>query len=182
MGRGFRLKEQEVEVLRAELERAHGNKEYALSLKLRTLLAVGDGRAQTLVADTFSVPLRTLQRWIQRYRVSGVTGLINGPYPGKHSRLSAEQKAELSTIIEEGPEKQDLETGVWTAPIIVDLVSRRFGIDYSASQIRRILHELGFSLQYPRQKLSKADRERQTRWLRAELPAIKKRPEQKAGW
>jgi transposase len=79
-------------------------------------------------------------------------------------------------MVRQGPENSGLDTGVWTAPIIADLVSLRFNIAYSPSQIRRLLHELGFSLQYPRQEPSEADKKRQATWLEEELPEIKKSP------
>ncbi len=72
-------------------------------------------------------------------------------YQGRPSRLSDEQMKELVDIVEAGPEVSGLDTGVWTSPIITDLVRRRFGIKYHPSQIRRILHKLGFSIQYPSQ-------------------------------
>jgi transposase len=78
-------------------------------------------------------------------------------------------------MIREGPENSGLDTGVWTAPIIAGLVKQRFGIAYSPSQIRRVLHELGFSLQYPRQELSQADKKRQATWIEEELPEVKKK-------
>lgn len=178
--RGFRLSGEQRNATRLALDSAHGNKEYALSLKLRSVLAVGEGRAQKEVAAVFKVPLRTLEWWIQQFRSQGISGLVNGPYAGKPSRLSAGQKSELGLIIEEGPEAHGLDTGVWTAPVVAELVSRRFGVRYSCSQVRRILHELGFSVQYPRQKLSQADKELQATWLREDLPAIKKKSVSKA--
>jgi transposase len=178
--RGFRLSEDQRSEMKTALEVAHGNKDYSLGLKLRSVLAAGEGRRQKKVAAVFNIPLRTLEWWIQRFRSGGIPGLVNGPYPGKASRLSAEQKFELALIIEHGPEAHGLDTGVWTAPVVADLLARRFGVKYSCSQVRRILHELGFSVQYPRQKLSQADKDRQTTWLRVELPAIKKKSERKA--
>jgi transposase len=178
--RGFSLSSEARDGMRLELDRAHGNKEYALSLKLRCVLAAGESRPQKEVAAIFKVPLRTLEWWIQQFRSEGISGLVNGPYAGKPSRLSAEQKSELALIIEEGPEAHRLDTGVWTAPVVSELVARRFGVRYSYSQVRRILHELGFSVQYPRQKLSQADKELQATWLREELPAIKKKSMRKA--
>lgn len=180
--RGFRLSREQTDALEFALDRAHGNKEYALSLKLRSLLAVGEGRTQKEVAAVFKVPLRTLEWWIRQYRSRGILGLVNGPYAGKPSRLSPEHKAELASFIEEGPEAHGLDTGVWTAPVIADLMARRFGVRYSYSQVRRILHELGFSVQYPRQKLSQADKERQATWLRNELPTIKKKSVRKVAF
>lgn len=173
--RGFRLGREQMGAMQLALDRAHGNKEYALSLKLRSVLAAGEGRTQKEVAAVFKVPLRTLEWWIRQFRSEGISGLVNGPYVGKSSRLSAEQKSELALIIEEGPEAHGLDTGVWTAPVVADMVARRFRVRYSCSQIRRILHELGFSVQYPRQKLSQADKELQATWLREEVPAIKKK-------
>ena len=107
----------------------------------------------------------------------GVGADLQGPYQGKKPRLSDEQMKELEDIIEAGPEASGLDTGVWTSPIIADLVRRRFGIKYHPSQIRRILHKLGFSIQYPKQRLSLADKALQGLWIRKELPAIKKSPE-----
>jgi transposase len=40
----------------------------------------------------------------------------------------------------------------------------------------RLLHQLGFSVQRPRKRLARADREAQEIWLKKRLPAIKKRP------
>ena len=82
-------------------------------------------------------------------------------------------------MIREGPENSGLDTGVWTAPIIADLVKQRFRIAYSPSQIRRVLHELGFSLQYPGRELSQADKKRQATWLEDELPEVKKKSKRK---
>jgi transposase len=93
--------------------------------------------------------------------------------------LSLEEKRELALIIKDGPEKSGLDTGVWTSPLIVDLVERSFEISYSASQIRRILHELGFSVQYPRRELAEADDKQQATWVQEELPAIKKKSAKK---
>ncbi len=42
--RGFTLNSEERDAVLLELDRAHGNKEYALSLKLRSVLAAGEGR------------------------------------------------------------------------------------------------------------------------------------------
>lgn len=145
-------------------------------IRLRSILLVHEGKTLRQVGQILEVARSTVERWIKRYRDLGVTGLlVRGPYQGKKPRLSLDQKRELAIMVRQGPEDSGLDTGVWTSPIIADLVKRRFGISYSPSQIRRVLHELGFSLQYPRQELSKADEKRQATWLEEELPEIKKK-------
>ena len=145
-------------------------------VRLRAVLLVHEGKTLEQVGQILEVARSTVERWIERYRSIGVTGLlVRGPYQGKKPRLSLDQKRELAMMVRQGPENSGLDTGVWTAPIIADLVKRRFGIAYSPSQIRRVLHELGFSLQYPRQELSQADKKRQATWLEEELPEVKKK-------
>lgn len=155
---------------------AKKRKDAEARVRLRAILLVHEGKTLEQVGRILEVARSTVQRWIDRYRCRGVTGLlVRGPYQGKKPRLSLAQKRELAVLIRQGPEDCGLDTGVWTAPIIADMVKRRLKIAYSASQIRRVLHELGFSLQYPRQELSQADKKRQATWLEEELPEIKKK-------
>lgn len=155
--------------------RAKKRKDSRARTRLRSILLICDGKTLEEVAQILEVSRSTVQRWIEKYRARGVTGLIvQGPHKGREPRLSLEQKRELALIIQDGPENSGLDTGVWTSPLIVGLVERSFGISYSASQIRRILHELGFSMQYPKRQLAEADKDRQATWVQEELPAIKK--------
>ena len=66
------------------------------------------------------------------------------------------------------------QSGVWTGPMVGDLVERRFGVRYHKHNIPRLLHQLGFSLQRPRKRLARADLAAQATWVRKTLPAIKK--------
>ena len=159
---------------------AKKRKDLEARVRLRAVLLVHEGKTLEQVGQILEVARSTVQRWIERYRRRGVTGLLlRGPYRGKKPRLSLDQKRELAMIIREGPENSGLDTGVWTALIIADLLNQRFRITYSPSQIRRVLHELGFSLQYPRQELSQADKIRQATWLEEELPEVKKKSKRK---
>ena len=73
------------------------------------------------------------------------------------------------------------DSGVWTGPMIGDLIEHRFGVRYHKHNVPRILHELGFSLQRPRKRLARADAEKQATWLRETFPAIKKKRSPVAG-
>jgi transposase len=175
--RGLRLDIEEYNHIVHHRYLAKKRKDFDSRVRLRSILLVHEGKTLAQVGQILEVARSTVQRWIERYRGTGVAGLlVRGPYQGKKPRLSLDQKRELAMVVRQGPENSGLDTGVWTSPIIADLVKRRFGIAYSPSQIRRVLHELGFSLQYPRQELSKADEKRQATWLEQKLPEIKKKP------
>jgi transposase len=172
---GLRLSKTQEIRLKAEFQIARALHDLDKYVRIQGLLLVHRGFRETEAADIIGVGRRTLQDWIHRYRNNGIEGLDKGPYPGGKSKLSDEQKSELAEIIAAGPEAAGYDTGVWIAPIVVELVKKRYGVSYSSSQIARILHDLKFSVQYPTKKFSKADEEAQEKWLTQELSEIKKK-------
>lgn len=173
---GLRLSEQERRDLVAQYQDARSQADVDMSLRIQALLLVSRGNRERDVAQVIGVGRRTLQDWIHRYRQKGIAGLTQGPFTGSKSRLTDEQKAELTRIIAAGPQEAGLDTGVWTTPIIVKLVRDLFGVSYHPDHMNKILHGLRFSVQYPAKKLSKADEKAQRTWRLEELPAIKKKP------
>lgn len=175
--RNFRISGR-VERRRIDRERrkAKKRKEHVVELRLRAIWEAGvEGRKQAEVADRCGVPLRTVEEWIKRYRREGCRGMRNRPIPGKPPRLTEKQRGKLKEAVLKGPEANGFDSGVWTAPMLVEWIWKKFHVRYSASQVRRILHALGFSVQYPRQVLSKANLKEQRRWMREEWPRIKKK-------
>ena len=73
-----------------------------------------------------------------RWNESGSDGLIPRFAGGKLSKLSAEQKKELRTLLE----AKDL----WHIGDVVDLISAKFDMEYSERQVRRILK--GFKMKH----------------------------------
>lgn len=171
---GLRLHAGQEAELKKKYQEAKGQKDLDMCLRIQGLLLVHRGNPETVAADMIGVGRRTLQDWIHRYRKRGISGIVKGPYLGGRSRLTEEQKAELSGIIAAGPEKAGLDTGVWVAPMVVNLVKDLYGVSYSVSQVGRILHKLRFSLQYPTRKPSKGDEKAEEQWRAEDLPAIKK--------
>jgi putative transposase len=154
---GLRLGIAQERDIKEEYQRARAQKDLDMCLSIQGLLLVHRGNPETVAADTIGVGRRTLQDWIQRYRKRGVPGLVKGSNPCGKSRLTERQRAELSRIIAAGPGEANLDTCVWMAPIVVELVKDLYGVSYSCSHVRRILHNLGFSLQYPTRRVSKTD-------------------------
>jgi|SRR5271157_2642131 len=173
---GLRLTEQQRSELSEEFQRARGDKDLDMCLRIQALLLVSKGSREIDAANIVGVGRRTVQDWIHLYRQGGIPGLAKGPFQGGKSKLTDEQKAELSRIIEAGPQGAGLDTGVWTTPIIVKLVKDLFGISYHPDYMGRLLHKLGYSVQYPGKRSSKTDENLQMTWRLNELPQIKKKP------
>jgi transposase len=127
------------------------------------------------IAEQLEVTRGSVNRWLQWFDAQGTEGLKPRKAPGPEPRMSPEQLSELATIIEAGPQSAGYATGVWTGPMVGDLIRRRYGVRYHNHYIPPLLHKLGFSVQRPRKRLARADRERQEYWLRTTFPQIKKK-------
>ena len=144
--------------------------------RARAVLGYIEGRRALEVAAELDVTRGSVNRWLRWYETLGVTGLLTGRPPGPAPRLSEAQRDALTALIEQGPVEAGYTSGVWTGPMIGDLIAQRFGVRYHNHHVPRLLHELGFSVQRPRRRLARADRKAQAVWLREKLPRIKKKP------
>lgn len=105
----------------------------------------------------------------------GAEGLRTGKAPGPRPKLSDAQREELRGVIERGPQEAGFSTGLWTGPMVGDLIRQRYGVRYHNHYVPELLHQLGFSVQRPRKRLARADAAAQDAWLRERFPAIKKK-------
>lgn len=99
-----------------------------------------------------------MNRWLQWYEALGVEALVSGTAPGPSHKLTEAQRSELTALVEAGPLVAGFPSGVWTGPMVGDLIERRFGVRYHKHNVPRLLHELGFSLQRPRKRQTGARR------------------------
>jgi transposase len=127
------------------------------------------------LAIDYDVTRGSVNRWLQWYEAMGVEGLLTGKPPGPSPKLDAAQREALSALIDAGPLAAGYQSGVWTGPMIGDLIEQRFNARYHKHNVPRLLHNLGFSIQRPRKRLARADAEQQANWIRETFPAIKKK-------
>jgi transposase len=141
----------------------------------RAVRAYIDGRRVIDIAADWGVTRGSVNRWLQWYDADHVDGLRTTIAEGPAPKLTDLQRATLIVLIERGPIAAGYQSGVWTGPMVGDLIEERFGIRYHNHHVPRLLHQLGFSVQRPRKRLARADLARQATWLRETLPAIKKK-------
>ena len=127
------------------------------------------------MAAELGVTRSSINRWLQWYEALGVEGLLTGTRRDLR-RGSPRSNAPSSWSWSRRGRSAGYTSGVWTGPMIADLIEQRFGVRYHNHHIPRLLHDLGFSVQRPRKRLARADAEKQAVWLRTSFPAIKKKP------
>jgi transposase len=141
----------------------------------RAILGYIAGRRVVHIALELDVTRGSVNRWLQWYEADGLSGLLTTKAPGPPRKLSEEQRQQLIVLIEAGPLAAGYQSGVWTGPMVGDLIEQRYGVSYHKHNVPKLLHELGFSLQRPRKRLARADSEAQATWVSKRLPAIKKK-------
>jgi transposase len=166
----------ELKALRALLDEAKRRKDLETWRRAKAVLGYVGGIAVIALSEKLDVTRGSINRWLQWFNAAGADGLRPKPQPGGVPRLSTDQHDELAALIEAGPQAAGFSTGMWTGPMIGELIRRRYGVSYHNHHIPRMLHRLGFSVQRPRKRLARADREKQAIWLKKKFPAIKKKP------
>jgi transposase len=69
-----------------------------------------------------------------------------------------------------------LNTGVWTSPLIAQIIAEEFDVSCHPGHVRRLLKQLNFPVQRPKTRLAQADPKKQNRWICYTHPNLKKPP------
>jgi transposase len=154
---------------------------YRVAKRLRAVVLNSQGRTSGELAAILQAPRSKVSQWLARFEVKGVQGLLEGHRSGRPRGLSRQQRERLSDILDSGPVAYGLDTGIWTSPMIAWIIEEEFGVDYHPGHVRKLLHELHFSVQRPHRVLIRANPTEQDRWHRYTYPRLKKKPEKKTG-
>jgi len=138
-----------------------------------------EGHTPPEIARLLKVHRSTVPLWIEQFNYHGEQGLFEGLRSGRPARLDFQQRETLCDILDSGPVAYGLETGVWTSPLIAQIIREEFGQDYHPGHIRKLLRQLGYSVQRPTTRLVQASLRQKRQWVRGTYPNLKKTPKSK---
>jgi transposase len=156
--------------------RPHGT---GAELERRRRLAVTRIRSsytQQEVADFFDVGLRSVERWMQAYRKRGMAGLRAKPHLGRPPKLSIVQERQVLRWFRHSPREFGFATELWSAPRVTQVIQRKFRKKFHPRYVNQWLAKRRITPQKPEQQARERDQRKVRRWLREELPRIKKVP------
>ena len=153
---GLKLTEEDVLQIDNRIKELKGRGCGYLRRRFHALLMLGaQGLRREDVAKKTKMDIRTLGRWLRRYQELGLNGIDDKEHHGRPPRLKAAQLLELKTTIKRGPENAGFSTGIWTSSMIVKMILRNYGAEFSNSHVTRILHKIGLSYQLPKKNSQK---------------------------
>jgi transposase len=135
-----------------------------VSARLLALANALDGMSRDAAARAAGMDRQTLRDWVHRYNAEGVEGLRDRPRPGRPRALDEGRQATLKALVLRGPKLERDGCVAWRVRDLCGLVERRFGVRYSESGIRRVLHGLDLSWQKARPIHPEADPRAQERF------------------
>jgi len=115
------------------------------SRRFLSLAAVRDGMDRGSAAKIGGMDRQTLRDWVHRFNASGPEGLIDNWTEGPKPRLSEEQMAAFSQIVEAGPDRAKDGVVRWRRVDLKRVIAERFGVDFHPRYVGKLLHKIGFS-------------------------------------
>jgi transposase len=156
--------------------RPHGSPVQLEARRLHALSLLQQGLAPVEVARRLGVDRRSVRRWKATARTGGRDAVRARPVPGRPPKLDADDRRHLEQLLLRGAHAAGFATDLWTCPRVATVIRRQFGVRYHVDHLGRLLRRLGWSPQKPERRARERDEAAIRRWLRVELPRIKKKP------
>jgi transposase len=150
--------------------------EYRVAKRIHAILLNNNGHVSGNISRLLNSPRSKVSEWLKKYEEFGFEALLEGCRSGRPCLLNKDQEKILCDIIDSGPIAYGYLSGVWTSPMIKNVIENEFLISYHSGHVRKILHSLNYSVQRPKRVLAKADPKKQSKWRRYTYPNIKKKP------
>ncbi len=153
-----------------------GSAEQLQKRRLRAIALLEQGYTQVEVAQKLGVTQGAVSQWKTAHALGGDDALEAKPAPGATPKLTEKQCQRLLKYLQQGPRKHGWSTELWTLPRIVQLIAKKFDVEYDQSGVWRLLRRLGWSCQKPERRARERDNDAIERWRRYDWPRLKKRP------
>ena len=121
---------QRIKVLR---QVAQTDKAPRVALRLEAIMLSVQGQTTGQIAQGLQVDRTRVHAWIGAWNEHGDEGLLEGHRSGRPAQLNATQREQLADILDSGPVAHGLNTGVWTSPLIAQVIQDEFDVRYMAA-------------------------------------------------
>jgi transposase len=143
-------------------------------MRIQGILMSLDGCTTGEISHRLKIHRSTVSLWIEHWNSYGEEGLFEGHRPGRPCRLESREREKLADILDSGPVAYGLDTGIWTSPLISQVIEEEFDQEYHPGHVRKLLKQFGYSVQRPTTSLIQANLMQKRKWTRYTYPSLKK--------
>lgn len=141
-----------------ELRTAHRKeKNKKAAYKINAVILLGTGWSLKEVKEALLLDDETLRSYLKKYQSGGIGELVKTNYPGRQAHLNDDQLKKLCL---------ELDNNIYlTTCAIIKYVLDKFGVKYTLSGMRDLLHRAGYSYKKPKLVPGNPDREKQEEFV-----------------
>jgi transposase len=150
----FRLTSRQIAKLR---ESHRKQRDKRLAYRINAMILLGSGWSVANVAEALLIDEQTVRNWLEKYRQGGVDELLALNYSGKEPSLTVEQQDELAKHLDENT--------YLDSNAIRHHIEKTYGVKYSPTGVKELLHRLGFVYKKPKHVPGKLDPVKQAEFL-----------------
>jgi len=110
--------------------------------RLHAVLLVCQGQSCAAVGAWLGAHPATVQRWVHRLAVRGLTGLREVAGRGRPRRLPAAARAKVAQDLQRPPRELGYEQNRWDGQLLARHLSRQYGLRLGVRQCQRLLRAL----------------------------------------
>jgi len=137
--KGFNLPKDELVNLRIAHKKAK-NKNAAY--RINAVILLGTGWTLKKVKAALLLDDETLRGYVQKYKEKGINALLTTNYTGRECRLTEDEQNALM---------KELDSQIYlTTQSVIEFIESKFGIKYTVSGMRDLLHRLGYEYKKPK--------------------------------
>ena len=132
------------------------------------------GWKQKKIAEAFDVTEGAVSQWLKKARTQGVQALRHQPPPGRPSKLTDEQSAQLPALLAKGAEAFGFRGDVWTTERVAHVIQQELGVSYHPAHCSRLLRQLRQTPQKPIEKATQRNESAIQAWKDERWDELKK--------
>lgn len=139
------------------------------------------GWKQKDIAEALGVTEGAVSQWMKSGREEGEDGLKAHPAKGALPRLTADELAQIPTMLAKGASAYGFGGDVWTSRRLAVAIKREFGISYHPDHCSYLVRKLGYSLQTPVTRATQRKEKAIEEWKQHRWPMLKKKLSERSG-
>jgi transposase len=144
------------------------------ALRFTAIRMIKKGIRVEVIAESMKLSRSTVFGWFHKFRKLGWKALESTKAPGARPKLSQDQILQLLEMLKKPATAYEFASDLWTGPRVKKLIKKIFGVDFYGEHMPRFLRRLGLVQKNPERRALEQNQKKVRRWIRYELPRIKK--------
>src|SRR5689334_5039447 len=104
---------------------------YTVGIRLYAIYQVALGQPSRKLEELYNTSFKQITNWVHQFEKQGIDGLKDKEGRGRKSKLDSSQLIRIKEVLlSESPTTHGYNTASWTGPLLIDWISKHYGLEY----------------------------------------------------